>query len=78
VTLSFLRLFARLLLVLAALAPAQVGAVEITHAAIEAAEEGYRLRTEYAFELNAELESVLRSGTRLCFRTEVNVVRPRW
>jgi hypothetical protein len=78
VTLSFLRLFAQLLLVLAAFAPVQAGAVEITRAAIQAGEDGYRLDTAYSFELNPELESVLRSGTRLCFRTEVNVVRPRW
>jgi len=62
--------------------PRQAGAadetVEITRAYIEAAEEGYRLRADYAFELNHGLEDAVQSGVPLHFTTEVVFTRPRW
>jgi hypothetical protein len=52
--------------------------VEITRAYIEAAEEGYRLRSEYAFELSHGLEEAVQSGVSLHFTTEITFTRPRW
>jgi hypothetical protein len=72
----------QLLLTLACVMPqaahAADGSVEITRAYIEAAEEGYRLSSGYAFELNHGLEDALQSGVPLHFTTEIQFMRPRW
>lgn len=83
VTIRFLRLLVLNLLLasLCALAPAQASSsdtVDITHAHIEAGEEGYRLAASYAFDLNHGLEDALQHGVPLYFTTEVELTRPRW
>jgi hypothetical protein len=83
VTLRFLRLLAwQLLLTLACALPqaalAAEETVEITSALIEAADEGYRLRANYAFDLSHALEDALQAGISLDFTTEVSFTRRRW
>ena len=75
--------FFRLLVVLLALACALPQAraaesVEITHAHIELADEGYRLAASYAFELNHGLEDAIQHGVQIYFTTEIELTRPRW
>lgn len=82
-TLRFLRLLAwQLLLTLACALPQAARAaeetVEITRALIEAAEEGYRLRADYSFDLSHALEDALQAGISLDFTTEINFTRRRW
>lgn len=70
-----------LLLALAcALPPARAAgeAVDIIHAHIEAAEEGYKLSASYAFDLNHGLEDAIQHGVPLYFTTEIELTRPRW
>jgi len=83
VTLRLLRLLAcQLLLALAcvgAWVPAQAAdGIEISRAAIEASDDGYRLNTVYDFELNSGLRDALQHGVQLHFTTEIELVRPRW
>ncbi|NHZ60886.1 DUF4390 domain-containing protein [Massilia sp. CCM 8694] len=52
--------------------------VDITHAHIEATDEGYRLAASYAFELNEGLEDAIKHGVQLYFTTEIELTRPRW
>lgn len=52
--------------------------VEIVEAHLELADEGYRLSSSFAFELNRELEDALMRGIPLYFTTEVEIARPRW
>lgn len=52
--------------------------VEITRAHIELSDEGYRLSSVYAFELNHGLEDAIQHGMPLYFTTEVELTRPRW
>ncbi|EKU81235.1 MULTISPECIES: DUF4390 domain-containing protein [Massilia] len=82
-TLRLLRLLAcQLLLALACVAawvPAQAAdGIEISRAAIEASDDGYRLNTVYDFELNSGLRDALQHGVQLHFTTEIELVRPRW
>ena len=75
----FLRLFACQLLLLCACAQALAAeGIEIPRAAIERSDEGYRLSTAYAFELNHGLEDAIQHGVSLYFTTEVELTRPRW
>nr|WP_311196620.1 DUF4390 domain-containing protein [Rugamonas fusca] len=69
-----------LLMVACALAPAARAAegVEIKRAYIEAADEGYRLAANYAFDLNHGLEDAIQHGVQLYFTTEIEFTRPRW
>jgi len=79
VTLRFLRLLACQLLLVFACATAQAAdGIEITKAAIEASEDGYRLDTAYAFDLNHGLKDAIQHGVQLHFTTEVELTRPRW
>jgi len=83
VTLRLLRLLAcQLLLALACVAawvPARAAdGIEISRAAIEASDDGYRLNTVYDFELNSGLRDALQHGVQLHFTTEIELVRPRW
>lgn len=57
---------------------ALAGNIDITHARIEASEDGYRLAANCNFELSHELENVITSGIPLYFVTEVEIRRPRW
>ena len=78
-TLRFLRLLACQLLLVFACATAQAAdGIEITKAAIEASEDGYRLDTAYAFDLNHGLKDAIQHGVQLHFTTEVELTRPRW
>ena len=52
--------------------------IEITRANIEAADDGYRLRAVYAFELNRGLEQAVQRGMKLYFTSEIELTRPRW
>ena len=52
--------------------------VEITHAAIEAREDGYRLSASFSFELNHDLEDAVAYGVPLYFTTDIELTRPRW
>lgn len=67
-----------LLLACAPLRALAAEAVEITHAHIEAGDEGYKLAASYAFELNHGLEDALAHGVPLYFTTEIELTRPRW
>lgn len=58
---------------------AQAGeGVDITHAHIEAGEEGYKLAAGYSFELNNGLEDAIQHGVQIHFTTEIVLTRPRW
>ncbi len=52
--------------------------IEIVHAQLEATEEGYRLASQFAFELKHPLEAALNRGMPLYFTTDVELTRPRW
>ena len=72
-------LCAALLLALSlAAAPARAEGVEITRAALENTDEGYKLSLRFAFDLNRSLEDAIVRGIPLYFTTEVEVTRPRW
>ncbi|MBQ5950463.1 DUF4390 domain-containing protein [Massilia sp. ST3] len=78
-TLRFLRLLACQLMLVFACATAQAAdGIEITKAAIEASEDGYRLDTAYAFDLNHGLKDAIQHGVQLHFTTEIELTRPRW
>ena len=80
-TSRFFRLLAcHLLLVLLCALPARAASdgVDITHAHIEATDEGYRLSASFAFDLNHGLEDAIQHGVSLYFTTEVELTRPRW
>jgi hypothetical protein len=79
VTVRFFRLLACQLLLFFACATAQAAdGIEITLAGIEASDDGYRLRANYAFDLTPGLEQALQSGVNLHFTTEIELTRPRW
>lgn len=81
-TLHLLRLLLCQLLLLTAFAGISASAlaadVEITRAAIEKTEDGYRLDANYAFELNSAMKDAIEHGVPLYFTTEIQVIRPRW
>lgn len=52
--------------------------IDITRAAIEAGDDGYRLNTAYDFELNHGLKDAIQHGVQLHFTTEIELTRPRW
>ena len=59
-------------------APAHAEGVEIKQAALEYADEGYKLALEFSFELTRSLEDAVTRGIPLYFTTEVQLTRPRW
>ena len=62
-----------------ACAPVQAAdGVDITHAHIEATDDGYKLAASYAFDLNHGLEDAIQHGVQLYFTTEIELTRPRW
>jgi hypothetical protein len=66
---------------LAALAGVQSAAaegVEIVQAHLESSEDGYRLSSTFAFELNRALEDAIARGIPLYFTTDIEITRPRW
>ncbi|HEY5801667.1 MAG TPA: DUF4390 domain-containing protein, partial [Burkholderiaceae bacterium] len=52
--------------------------VDILGPRILADEEGYWLKSDYAFELNHNLEQAIKSQVPLYFTTNVEITRPRW
>jgi hypothetical protein len=79
VTLRFFRLVVCQLLLLFACAQAHAAdGIEITGAQIEATEDGYRLKANYAFDLPRDLENALQNSVTLYFTTEIELTRPRW
>lgn len=70
-------LLATLLLGFSAL-PAKAEGVEITRASLESTDDGYKLATSFAFELNHSLEEAISRGIPLYFTTEIELSRPRW
>ncbi len=79
VTLRFLRLLAcQLLLTFACAQAVAAEGVDITHASIEATEDGYKLAASYSFDLNHGLEDAIQHGVPLFFTTEIELTRPRW
>ncbi|WP_229217566.1 DUF4390 domain-containing protein [Massilia forsythiae] len=75
----FFRLLAcHLMLVLACATAQAADGIDITLANIEASDEGYRLRTVYAFDLTPGLEQAVQHGMPLYFTTEIELTRPRW
>ncbi|WP_016836071.1 DUF4390 domain-containing protein [Herbaspirillum lusitanum] len=56
----------------------QAAEIDVTHASLEATDDGYRLSTSYAFELNRSLEDALVRGVPLYFTTDVQLTRRRW
>jgi hypothetical protein len=74
-----LRILALWLMLACALPQARAAeAVEITHAHIELADEGYRLAASYGFDLNHGLEDAILHGVQLYFTTQIELTRPRW
>jgi hypothetical protein len=79
VTLRFFRLLACQLLLAFACAQAHADdGIEITRAAIETSDDGYRLNANYAFDLPQGLENALLHSVELYFTTEIELTRPRW
>jgi len=75
----FLRLLALQLVLLFACTPAMAAeTVEVTHARINASDEGYKLSAGYSFDLNHGLEDALQNGVKLYFTTEIELTRRRW
>jgi hypothetical protein len=59
-------------------APARAADISVLKASIDSTENGYRLSTAYAFELNHGLETTILRGVPLYFTTEVELTRHRW
>jgi len=57
---------------------ARAEGVQITHAALEYTDEGYKLALGFSFELTRSLEDAVTRGIPLYFTTEVQLTRPRW
>ena len=78
-TLRFLRLLAcQLLLALAFVQAHAADGVDITHARIEATEDGYKLAAGFTFDLIPGLVDAIHHGVSLYFTTDVQLTRPRW
>ncbi|WP_027865844.1 DUF4390 domain-containing protein [Massilia alkalitolerans] len=78
-TLRFLCLLAcQLLLVFACSQARAAEVIDITKVEIQASEDGYRLNTAFAFDLNHELQDAVQHGIKLHFTTEIEMTRPRW
>ena len=75
----FFRLFVCQLMLVFACAGAQAAdGIEITRASIAASDEGYRLSSNYSFDLTPGLEQAVMHGVALYFTTEIELTRPRW
>jgi hypothetical protein len=57
---------------------AAVEGIEVRHAALAPAEEGYFLEADFEITLNPTLEDALHKGVPLYFLLEFEVIRPRW
>jgi hypothetical protein len=52
--------------------------VEILQAHLESTDEGYKVSSTFAFDLNRALEDAIARGIPLYFTTDVEITRPRW
>lgn len=68
---------AALVLLLAAPA-AQAEGIDVSRAALVAADEGYFLEADFGVTLNPTLEDALNKGVPLYFLLEFEIIRPRW
>ncbi len=57
---------------------AQAEGIDVVRSHIEKSDDGYRLSSEFEFDLNRGLEDALNRGIPLYFTTEINITRPRW
>jgi hypothetical protein len=57
---------------------ARAEGVEILQVHLETTDEGYKLSSTFAFELNRALEDAIARGIALHFTTNVEMTRPRW
>ena len=69
---------AALVLLLAAARAAQAEGIDVSRAALVAAEEGYFLEADFGVALNPTLEDALNKGVPLYFLLEFEIIRPRW
>ena len=66
------------MLVPSLLAPAPAWAIDVSHAVLEPAEEGYAVNADFQVELTPRIEEALQNGVALYFVVEFELVRPRW
>jgi hypothetical protein len=52
--------------------------VDIVQAHLESTDDGYKLSSNFQFDLNRGLEDAISHGVPLYFTTEVELTRPRW
>ncbi len=69
---------AALVLLLAIASAAQAEGIDVSRAALVAAEEGYFLEADFGVALNPTLEDALNKGVPLYFLLEFEVTRVRW
>ena len=69
---------AALVLLLSAAPAAQAEGIDVSRAALVAAEEGYFLEADFGVALNPTLEDALNKGVPLYFLLEFEIIRPRW
>ena len=77
---KFSLLFVLVAFALAVFAPPAAAAegIEVRHAALVRAEEGYFLEADFEIALNPTLEDALHKGVPLYFLLEFELIRPRW
>lgn len=66
------------LLVPSMLVPSLAWAIDVSHAVLEPAEEGYAVNADFQVELTPRIEEALQNGVALYFVVEFELVRPRW
>ena len=71
-------LLAALVLLFLAAPAAQAEGIDVSRAALVAAEEGYFLEADFGVALNPTLEDALNKGVPLYFLLEFEIIRPRW
>ncbi len=75
---SLLSVLVALVLALAPAGAAAAEGIDVRHAALVSAEEGYFLEADFEVTLNPTLEEALHKGVPLYFLLEFEVIRPRW
>ena len=69
---------AALVLLLSAAPAAQAEGIDVSRAALVAADEGYFLEADFGVALNPTLEDALNKGVPLYFLLEFEIIRVRW
>ena len=75
---SLLSVLVALMLARAPARAAIAEGIDVRHAALVSAEEGYFLEADFEVTLNPTLEDALHKGVPLYFLLEFEVIRPRW